>query len=123
MPMRTPTPAGLLRFLLLLAFATAVALVGVLSAQKRALRHELVELRRNEMLQSVPQQGHVLPAFGAVALSGERVDVVPRDTSARQVLFFFNTRCGWCLRTLPSWERIARRVSGLDRSDQVRSFV
>jgi peroxiredoxin len=71
------------------------------------LREELRTLRRRG---ERPYPGLVVPTFGAVSLAGDSVTIGEGAPGVRQVLFIFNTTCGFCRETLPYWSSIAAEL-------------
>jgi peroxiredoxin len=100
-------PAGPGRLLGTAALAVACLLVSVLGFQNRALRREVRHLRFQD---GIPHEGLVVPAFRAATLTGDSVTIGGMEPGGRQVLFFFNTTCPYCLRSLPAWKMIATQV-------------
>lgn len=87
----------------------AAALVVVLGLQNRALREELSELRV-QAERAYP--GLAVPTFRAVTLAGDSVTIGKTSDGRRQLLFIFNTTCGFCRRTIPVWKGIASKLGG-----------
>lgn len=119
------------RTFLLVTLAGAAALVVVLARQNRTLRDELATLGRQA---SLPRVGLYVPTFQTATLDGRSVTIGKAAPGSRQVLFVFNTTCGFCLETLPSWTAIvtelresADRVSvygiSLDPETETREYV
>ncbi len=92
----------------------AIVLAGLLvlvTFQKRQLRIEVVALRDTVWRHvELPHVGMVVPPFKAVTVAGDSVIVGQLRRGARQVLFVFDTRCGNCLVTLPSWQRMTEAL-------------
>ena len=116
---------------LAVALLTTSGLVFVLASRNRQLSSEYRKLRE---LATLPHRGTVVPTFRTVALDGRSVIVGELvDSTARQVLFVFNTRCPFCLATIPVWEQLADslgRLAGvevlaisLDPADTTRQYV
>ena len=98
------------RILQVVAIVLAALLVLV-TFQKRQLRIEVVVLRDTVWRYvDLPHAGMVIPAFDAVTVAGDSVTVGHLRRGARQVLFVFDTRCGNCLVTLPSWVRMTEAL-------------
>jgi peroxiredoxin len=105
-------------------------LVLVLASRNRELSSEYQELRQ---LSTLPHRGTVVPTFRAVTLDGRPVIIGERvDSTARQVLFVFNTRCPFCLATIPAWQRLSDSLGragvevlaiSLDPGDSTRRYV
>lgn len=110
------TRRRLLRWLSYSGLALGAVLVIVLSAENRALRRELTDLRRQEWF---PRVGDVLPSSKMETLDGDSVMLGGVHPGGRQVLFVFNTRCGWCRRSLPAWRTIAERLVAASSEIQV----
>jgi len=85
------------------ALAVATLLVVVLAYQNRGLRERISEWRRRA---TFPHVGMVVPAFGATTLAGDSVTIGETNLGGHQVLFVFNTTCGFCLETLPGWKTV-----------------
>lgn len=85
------------------ALAVAAVIVLVLVQQNRALREESRDWRRRALF---PYPGFVVPAFRAATLAGDSVTIGESREGTRQVLFFFNTTCRFCLETLPGWKEV-----------------
>jgi cytochrome oxidase Cu insertion factor (SCO1/SenC/PrrC family) len=94
------------------AFLAALVLVGALSAKNRALQREV---RRLHVEEKIPHAGVVVPTFPTATLTGDSVTIGSAAPGTRQVLFFFNTTCGFCIQTLPMWKSIATQLTGLGR--------
>ena len=93
------------------ALLIAAALVLVLASRNRELSSDYRKLRE---LATLPHSGTVVPTFRAVTLAGRPVVVgETTDSAARQVLFIFNTRCPFCLATIPSWKKLADSLGRL----------
>jgi peroxiredoxin len=86
----------------------------VLAFQNRTLREELRTLRRRG---ERPYPGLLVPSFRAVTLAGDSVTIGERVPGVRQVLFIFNTTCGFCRETLPYWSRIADELRTEERRE------
>jgi len=97
-----------------LALAVAALLVVALAFQNRTLREELRTLRRRG---ERPYPGLVVPTFRAVTLAGDSVTIGEGAPGARQVLFIFNTTCGFCRETLSYWRRIADELRTEERRE------
>lgn len=81
-----------------------VALMGALGYQNHRLKNELGHER---MTQSWPRVGDTVPITSARTLDGREVrlgDVAKGDT---QALFFFSSKCGACIRSMPYIREIA----------------
>jgi len=109
-------PSQLLKSLPSVALGLALLLVALLAGQGRALRREVrslrAELGRVWLDGRTPPVGLTVPSFRLATLAGDSA-TLGRSTGG-QVLFFFNTVCGFCRETLPHWHTIAdsaRRVS------------
>jgi len=97
-----------------LALAIAALLVVFLAFQNRTLREELRTLRRRA---ERPYPGLVVPTFRAVTLVGDSVMIGEGVPGVRQVLFIFNTTCGFCRGTLPYWSSIADELVTEERRE------
>jgi len=104
-----PLPVRLRRLLLPGALLVAAALAVVLGIQVRAARGELQAEKRKAIL---PQAGQVVPAVRGRTLDGDSVLLGEGAPGTHQVLLIFNTRCGVCVATLPSWQRVHSRLEG-----------
>lgn len=91
-----------------LTLVIALTLVWVLAAQNQRLVREVRDLRIRSLL---PREGTPVLPFRAVTLDGDSVTVGAADSERRQVLFVFNTRCPFCLQTLPAWATVAERLA------------
>jgi hypothetical protein len=87
------------------ALVMALVLVVVLALQNRSLRADLTRARLRAV---IPPVGLTVPGFRAVTLAGDSVTLGAGTTG--QVLFFFNTTCGFCRANLPAWGRITARA-------------
>lgn len=96
------------------AVILAASLVGVLAIQKRALRSEVVRLQQQlEWL----HPGFPLATTHARTLDGEPVVLGNTAAGRRQVLFFFNTTCPFCIESLEAWKRLANQIATRDDAD------
>lgn len=91
---------------ILLALASVVLVA--LGVRYRALRESFLDHRRADMR---VQDGAYVPAFTASSVTGETVTVGESQMQTRQVLIFLTTACPFCRETLPSWKRMANRLS------------
>ncbi len=94
------------RLLAPLALAAAAVLVVVLANENRTLHEQVLNARRREIL---PYAGFVVPAFGTTTLSGDTVTIGQAAPGSHQVLFIFDTKCGFCADALPLWKDLFRR--------------
>ena len=86
-------------------------LILVLASRNRELSAEYQTLRE---LSTLPHSGTVVPTFRTVTLEGNPVTVGElADSTSKQVLFVFDTRCPFCLSTIPVWERMADSLGRL----------
>lgn len=119
------------RSLVVLALVVAAILVVVLARQNSTLQDELRSAQRREAL---PYEGFVVPAFSTTTLSGDMVTIAQGEPGSRQVLFFFNTVCGFCVEALPSWKELYARLRvlqpqvtvygvSLDPEPETRAYV
>jgi peroxiredoxin len=102
-------------FLPSLGLTAAAILVVMLTLQVRSLREELGAERRNA---AVLRTGMFVPAVQGFTLDGAPAALAETPAGERQVLFLYNTRCPYCLQTLPAWKELAGRLAG-DTSVQV----
>ena len=101
------------RWLPAAGLAIACVLVVTLTAQKRALQSEL---EASQLERERPYPGLSVPEFASRTLSGENVIIAGGMPGDRQILFVFDTACGYCKRTVPVWNRIAgtlRNIRGV----------
>jgi len=96
------------------ALAVAALLVVVLAFQNRTLREEVQTLRRRS---ERPYPGLVVPSFRAITIAGDSVMIGEGVPGVRQVLFIFNTTCGFCRETLPYWSKIANELGTEERRE------
>jgi peroxiredoxin len=90
----------------LVALLFATGLVIVLARQLDATRQQRDLLsQRSQSL----QPGAYTPLYRAATLDGKPVALGDVAPGTRQVLFVYNTRCAFCLATIPTWQRIADR--------------
>ncbi len=85
--------------------AVALVMVVLLAQRTRQVRGDYHDLLDRATI-NVP--GQFVPTFAAATLEGDSVVVGTTGPQKRQVLFFFNTTCPYCLRTIPAWKEIAR---------------
>lgn len=104
-------------WVLTVALVGASALVLILSKRLHDLSAAYRELRQ---LSTLPHAGTVVPTFRTATLAGDSVTVgETADSTARQVLFVFNTTCPFCRRIIPLWHQIADSLMRLTRPVQV----
>jgi peroxiredoxin len=92
-----------------IAPGVAAVLVVLLAVQNRRLETELASLRSQLHL---PQVGDVLPSVRVPRLDGDSL-TLGAGSGRVQVLFIFNTRCAYCVRTLPTWKALATRLGAV----------
>lgn len=98
-------------YVLGLALLAASGLVFVLASHNRALSADYRKLRE---LSTLPHAGTVVPTFRTATLERRPVVVGElTDSTARQVLFVFNTTCPFCLATIPEWKRLTDSLGRL----------
>ena len=92
------------RVLLVAGLLTATALVILLGREVRSLRADarLRSERQQYMLTDL-----YVPRLELTALDGRRVVIGEPPAGQREVLFVYNTSCGFCRGTVPSWNHIA----------------
>jgi peroxiredoxin len=80
------------------ALAVSAMLVAVLAWQNRGLRQD-----RSELVDRIrhPYPGMYVPVVDAKSLTGESI-ALGRPEVGRQVLFFFNHTCPYCLASAPT---------------------
>ena len=89
------------------ALLAALVLVGVLGVKNSRLEREV---RRERVQEKFPHPGMVVPAFRAATLAGDSVTIGTTVPGGRQVLFYFNSSCPYCLQSLQAWKTIATRL-------------
>jgi hypothetical protein len=89
---------GLARWFSPAALVAALVLVAVLASKNQSLQREVRRLRVQD---KTPHAGVVVPAFRTATLAGDSVTIGSAAPGTRQVLFFFNTSCPFCIQTLP----------------------
>jgi len=77
----------------------------------------------------------VVPVFRSTTLAGDSVTIGETNLGGHQVLFVFNTTCGFCVETVPAWKttfaefnalgapEIAVYGISLDREAETRRYV
>ncbi|MBD0318754.1 MAG: TlpA family protein disulfide reductase [Gemmatimonadetes bacterium] len=90
----------------LIGLLLATGLVVVLARQLDAARQQRDLLAQRA--QSL-QPGAYVPLHSAPTVAGPPVALGEVAPGTRQVLFVYNTRCAFCLATIPTWQRIADR--------------
>jgi peroxiredoxin len=77
----------------------------------------------------------VVLAFRATTLAGDSVTIGQMNPGGHQVLFVFNTTCGFCLETVPAWKTVFTELNApgmpekavygisLDPEGQTRRYV
>jgi peroxiredoxin len=112
------------------ALLVATALVIVLARQLDATRsqRDLLAERARSL-----QPGAYVPVQSAPTLDGAPVVLGSVAPGTRQVLFVYNTRCAYCLATIPTWQRLADGFRGnpavkvvavsLDSLEATRSYT
>lgn len=117
---------------LLASALTLVALstlVVVLASQNRNLKSELAEVRQRDRL-NLPYPDLMVPTFATRAVRAgsaggvERADTVvigENEEDGVQILFVLRSTCPHCLRTLPYWNDIVKRIRD-QRLSQVEVF-
>ncbi len=97
--------------MLVAALVAASGLVVVLSRRCRELSADYQRLRVHATL---PHAGTMVPTFRTATLQGRPVVIGElADSTARQVLFVFNTTCPFCRATVPVWQRMADSLGRL----------
>jgi peroxiredoxin len=94
MSMRSPW------WLVLVATAYLAGLAVVLAVQNRDLRDSHAELT---LRSRVPQAGMYVPGFRFLAMEGAELALGDPPPGTRQVLLVFDTRCRFCVASLPAW--------------------
>ena len=56
-------------------------------------------------------EGTYVPRLELAALDGRRVVIGDPSTGSREVLFVYDTSCGFCRATLPAWNDIAKEAA------------
>lgn len=96
-------------FFPIIALLLATGLVIILSRQldgTRKQRDLLVERSRSL------QPGAYVPVQSTPTLDGSSVVLGEVAPGTRQVLFVYNTKCPFCLASIPAWQRIAGQLRG-----------
>jgi peroxiredoxin len=96
-------------FFPVIALLFATGLVIVLSRQLDGARKQRdLLMERSRSL----QPGAYVPVQSTPTLDGSSVVLGEVAPGTRQVLFVYNTRCPFCLASVPAWQRIAGRLRG-----------
>ncbi len=96
--------------MLVAALVAASGLVVVLSRRYRELSADYQRLRVQATL---PHAGTMVPTLRTATLQGRAIVVGElTDSTARQVLFVFNTTCPFCRVTIPVWHFLLIRQTG-----------
>jgi peroxiredoxin len=104
-------------WVLTIALVGASALVLILSKRLHDLSAAYRELRQ---LSTLPHAGTVVPTFRTATLAGDSVTVGEMaDSTAKQVLFVFNTTCPFCRSIIPIWHEMADSLRRVGRPVQV----
>ncbi|MFO7894815.1 MAG: redoxin domain-containing protein [Longimicrobiales bacterium] len=91
---------------LVTALVAACVIIVALVVQIRSVRDDLA-IERTENL-SMPE-GTYIPFSPGLSVAGDSV-VVGEVDSEGQLLFVYNTRCPYCLRSIDAWNSLARRL-------------
>lgn len=79
------------------------------------LAREVRSLRADARLESEREQymltGAYVPRLELAALDGRRVVIGEPSPGSREVLFVYDTSCGFCRATLPAWNDIAEEAA------------
>ena len=96
------------RVLLVAGLLAATTLVVLLGNEVRSLRADarLTSERQQYMLTDL-----YVPRLEVAALGGRRVVIGEPPAGQREVLFVYNTSCGFCRGTVPAWNHIAREAA------------
>ena len=96
------------RTLVVVVLAVSLVLIVVLARQNRQLRLANVHLFERA---TRPYAGFTVPEFRTATLDGDSVTLgkLSADETG-QLLFFFTTTCGFCKRTIPTWNALAMRA-------------
>ncbi|MEP6507759.1 MAG: redoxin domain-containing protein [Gemmatimonadales bacterium] len=90
--------------------AISCVAIALLTRHTHELRVSFLDHRRRE---TEATRGDYLPTFVARTTTGDSVVIGKLDDStARQVVFIMTSTCPYCRKTIPSWRRIASRLSG-----------
>ena len=97
------------RSLVVVIVAVSLALIVVLARQNRLLRSANLQLFERA---TRPYAGFTVPEFRTATLEGDSVTLgrLSGDETG-QLLFFFTTTCGFCKRTIPTWNTLAMRAN------------
>jgi peroxiredoxin len=83
--------------------------ITLLARHAHQLRLNFLEHRRQD---THTNRGDYVPTFSASTTNGDSVVIGKlNDTTARQVIFIMTSTCPYCRKTIPSWRRIALRLS------------
>jgi peroxiredoxin len=104
--MRLPRPVPVL---VALGLSASAVLVVLLALQVRSLREQVGHEREQRL---ALRGGMYIPAFHGVTVGGEAAAVVDGSADGRQVLFLYNTTCGYCVQNIPAWKSLAERLAG-----------
>lgn len=88
--------------LTLLVYATGLS--AALASKNRDLRHRNAEFVRNAR---IPQAGMYVPPVSVESVDGRLIQIGDPEPATRQVLLVFDTRCEFCIASLPAWRELA----------------
>ena len=91
-----------------MALLAATTLVILLGREVRSLR---ADARRESERAQYMVEGTYVPRLELAALDGRRVVIGDPSTGSREVLFVYDTSCGFCRATLPAWNDIAKEAA------------
>jgi peroxiredoxin len=94
----------------LIGLVCATTLVVLLALQLRSVRGDNETLRDRERSLAA---GMYVPQLDLLLVTGGRVVIGAPQNGSLEVLFLFNTKCGFCIRSLAAWQDAVQRVAGL----------
>lgn len=96
------------RVLLTAGLLAATTLVILLGREVRSLRADArLESERAQYM----VEGRYVPRLELSALDGQRVAIGDPSPGSREVLFVYDTSCGFCRASLPAWNDIAEEAA------------
>lgn len=93
---------------LLVALLATVALLIRVTQLKRVAEKSWNDLYETAMY---AHAGMYVPAYAAVTIGGDSVQVGEVPAGERQVLYFFTTSCPYCRASLPAWTAIGSEAA------------
>jgi len=110
--------ARLFRVLPLIALAVGSGLIVVLARQNGDLRAEAALQRRRAIY---PRAGQYVPSHRVATMGGDSVTLGAGPRGEKQILLFFESKCGFCKADAPTWNDVALRIARTPY-DSIRVF-